>query len=109
MKCNFVVGQKVVCVVDEWSKAGMMVLLAHGPHQFPKKGCIYTIRNIDVFPGGYIYLHFVEIVNPVISFDHGDWEQGWDHRRFRPLIERKTDISVFKAMLTPAGRIPVDA
>ena len=26
---------------------------------------------------------------------------GWIARRFRPLVERKTDISIFKKMLVP--------
>lgn len=109
MKCDFVVGQKVVCLIDEWSSSGVASLLAHAPHTFPQKGKIYTIRNIETFREGFVYLHFVEIVNPVIPFFHGPWEQGWDYRRFRPLADRKTDISVFTALLTPAGRIPVDA
>jgi hypothetical protein len=29
---------------------------------------------------------------------------GYRRRRFRPIVERKTDISIFKSMLTSAGK-----
>lgn len=53
MKCHFVVGQKVVCIKDEWES-------------------IFEERLSD----------------------HGFCQSG-----FRPLVERKTDISIFTDML----------
>lgn len=32
----------------------------------------------------------------------GQYHQGYSARRFRPVVERKTDISCFKAMLNTA-------
>jgi hypothetical protein len=35
--------------------------------------------------------------------------RAWENCRFRPLVQRKTDISIFTKMLTPASLEPVHA
>lgn len=77
----FRVGQKVVCVDDTYFE-----------HQITK-GAVYQIHSINVEYGD-VWLRLSEV----------NLKSGYSRRRFRPLIERKTDISVFKAMLTPAGK-----
>lgn len=76
----FHVGQKVVCVDDDDGSSALI-----------KKGRIYTISAIV---GGY--LEFCE---------RDTWSangyKGWYAWRFRPVVEPKTDISIFTAMLTP--------
>lgn len=90
MRCNFHVGQKVVFVNDKdvanrSHLANMLVV-----------GKIYTVDTIVDF-----------------GPDHGvglcvdGSNRAWQHWRFRPIIPRRTDISVFKAMLeTPKVRVP---
>jgi len=83
---SFHVGQKVECIY----KFRRQTYNGVAP---PKVGQIYTV--VDVTQGATqpglvlaeIYHH-----NPL----------GWAARRFRPIIERKTDISIFTAMLNPS-------
>ncbi|CDM57650.1 putative predicted protein [Rhizobium favelukesii] len=88
---NFRVGQKVVCVVDEWP-FGKSPL---------RKGSVYTITQIteprvtlsfNGF-GRRPDLKLAETKNP----DSKDG--GFNPERFRPVDTRKADISIFKAML----------
>ncbi len=84
---TFRVGQKVVCVdasgqVPGWDKV--------------VEGRVYIIRGFTTRPAcGY----YGPIVEGVVRIHMGvDWPFSTD--RFRPIVERKTDISVFTAMLT---------
>ncbi len=92
MKCHFVVGQKVVCMVDDMFEGVL------------EKGRLYTVTAIV---GPYIAYSFdgfskrmglelAELANPASS------ERAFNAARFRPVVDRKTDISCFKAMLNPA-------
>ena len=93
--CNFYVGQKVVCVVGEWP-----------PHVVApiQKGCIYTVAEIippDLsfsFDGVNVRasIRLAETKNNLATVD------SFNPARFRPVVQRKTDISCFKAMLNPA-------
>lgn len=87
---TFRVGQKVVCV--DASAIQKAVPL--------NEGAVYTIRTIiplrSSVRGCGIYL--VEIVN---LLELG-LEVGYFSDRFRPAVERKTDISIFTAMLKPS-------
>lgn len=101
----FYVGQKVVCVEDR-------------PHMFYKRGSpamdglrkdtVYTVRAVGIDPHWKTpALWLVEIVRPIRG---SKTEIGYDPRRFRPVVERKTDISIFKEILNnPRIRIPEDA
>jgi hypothetical protein len=73
---------------------------------FPTEGNIYTIGWIGEFNhpsrdvGRYIGVHLVEIDRPV-------WAPcniviPYSAKRFRPAVERKTNIDVFTDMLTPS-------
>lgn len=71
------------------------------------KGEVYTIRDIDRrivgtrnHPDATILLF--ERVAPKRDYAVvRDWEIGYKPHVFRPLIERKTDISIFTKMLKP--------
>lgn len=82
----FRVGQKVVCVNDAenvgpWLEAAQPVLNA-----------VYTVAAPPyVDDEGDLIVEIVELMNP-----YGGYLVG----RFRPVVERKTDISVFTKMLT---------
>lgn len=98
----FHIGQKVVCVNDRNSKFrngfwdGLL-----------KKGNIYTIRWTGEFPWEpdrkcglgvrLIEIHRgLEFINAWDDYPFGAY-------RFRPIQERKTDISIFTALLNPAN------
>lgn len=96
---NFRVGQKVVCVDDSigcWVK-----------HKTLEAGRVYTIRGFDVVdvvghPGVFLEEVINENYPPCTRWS--DIEISYRPERFRPVIERKTDISIFTEMLTPKQR-----
>lgn len=104
----FYVNQKVVCIDDRWTMAltlrGRIKRWLLGHDVDPVKGRIYTIRDIYLKYGA-TWLRFHELHNPE---GLGLSEPRYKSIAFRPLIERKTDISALEALLT--GRsIKVDA
>ncbi|WP_105430193.1 hypothetical protein [Neorhizobium sp. T6_25] len=98
MECTFQVGQKVVCVDDRFTCGWDRIV------KTPVKGQVYTIRQLFTFKactGPVVTIILLdEIVNPVRKWDAGVMEAGFVPRRFRPVVERKTDISIFTALLT---------
>lgn len=96
----FHVGQKVVCVDGAPDLSGLTLLGTWDASKLPTKGQIYTITQVGIF---HVWdsqkrpcVHVSEIVRPPD-------QPVWAHR-FRPVAERKTDISVFTEMLTPAPK-----
>ena len=100
---TFYVGQKVVCIDDNFDP------LWKGPFStghipiLPTKGSVYTIRRIlPDFPfSNSVALGILleEIVNAEVPLIGGVQEHPFGARRFRPVVERKTDISVFTEIL----------
>lgn len=92
----FRVGQKVVCVDAEFE-----AIAANYFSSLPARDEIYTVRAIgklpsDMQPG----IALVEIIGNEQPFSPiGEW--GFEATRFRPFVERKTDISIFTEMLRP--------
>lgn len=85
----FFVGQKVVCVDDS--------------NQVPElqKGQTYIIeRGCFVGMAGKTYVHIVGVYDERKRLGK---DAGLYAHRFRPLVEKKTDIAVFTALLTPSG------
>jgi hypothetical protein len=84
---TFVSGQKIVCVKDD-DPLGRPTLVV--------KGAVYTVKSVFICPYyGIPAVTLVGIVqNPAVA-------NGWWVGMFRPAVERKTDISIFTAMLTP--------
>lgn len=78
MTCNFHVGQKVVCVQD-----GFLSQINSGL-------AIYTVSSVFMDLGVW-HITLLEIPTA-----------GECAIRFRPVVTRKTDISIFKAMLKPS-------
>ena len=94
----FHVGQKVECVDD--SNANLIncypiLMIA------PKKGERYTISAVGLIhsydPQQLPCVHVSELDRPFHS-------PIWAHR-FRAIVEQKTDISIFTAMLNPKDKI----
>lgn len=107
MECNFVVGQKVVAV---GRKAPAKPTRRSVPRpegnalgaSYPEIGKIYTIRQINAWDDGVVVL-LEEVCNRrFIGLKGSKIEPGFPAECFRPVIDRKTDISQFKAMLNPS-------
>lgn len=84
----FRVGQKVVCV-DVSNDDGKQWI----GDDTPVVGEIYTVSAVGLTERGKYGIQLVELRRP------RRW--GYQARRFRPVVERKTDISIFTAMLKP--------
>ena len=91
---NFRVDQKVVCIDDDWGSAPLGGQVQH----WPKKDDVYTVRAINVNGNGKVFIRLCEIVNPETDKHH---EAEFWAECFRPVVERKTDISVFRKLLQP--------
>lgn len=90
----FYVGQKVVCVDASPCRHRLRHSLTHG--------AIYVIAGFDTEDPSITNLH---LEGDEVVFQPGwDAPVGWSPDRFRPVVERKTDISIFKAMLNPAKK-----
>lgn len=94
----FYVGQKVVCVEAspraDYTPWKVSIFDMEGLTE----GRIYTVRAVSVQRG--VSVIFVIEINRRWKVDGR--EQGYAAVRFRPIVERKTDISIFKAMLNPS-------
>lgn len=94
----FRVGQKVVCVDDDvngrytpWPFRGGIDGL--------KAGRVYTIRDVGLYCD-VPCLWLCGITRAMAKGWERHGEPGYNVLRFRPVVERKTDISIFTAMLT---------
>jgi hypothetical protein len=89
------IGARVICV----DNGGRRHIDMNGI-TFPEVGPIYVVRKIQVptHSGGVVIL-LEGIINPICP-DVG-MEYGFNSCRFRPVIETKTDISIFERMLDP--------
>lgn len=101
-------GQKVICV-DTWPPQTLFAWLRRcwdewrHPYTHPIKGNVYTVERVHINDEtGALCLDLVELTDGRDFWD-GFWACG-----FRPVVERKTDISVFKAMLN-SKKTEVDA
>jgi hypothetical protein len=82
---TFLVGQKIVCIDD--ADQGEFL-------QCPVVAdAIYTISG---FADDGLGLFLLEIRRGCFY-----WGDSWSKCRFRPIVERKTDISIFIQMLSP--------
>jgi hypothetical protein len=98
MKCDFVVGDKVVCI-DDFEPCRQSEV-----EQLPKLNEIYTVQEV-IEADGEIWITLVEIQNQIVRIDSFTIEDySFLHTCFRKVQKHKTDISVFTAMLnkTPA-------
>ena len=92
---NFRVGQKVVAV-DDPETWGDWWYRIHHPSKYdcPIVGQIYTVANVFTLHD-HLCLEIVEIYAPREKW----WGAGFLASGFRPVVERKTDISVFTKIL----------
>lgn len=102
---TFYVGQKVVCIRDDWAKEKAIKADA-----MPVKDLIYTIENIYSKDDEF-YLRLVELPRVPLSWLERLW--FWTRKKFvsnwyqsiafRPLVEKKTDISIFQEIAKSPG------
>lgn len=97
----FRVGQKVVRFARMAPSASISAARARSlGYTYPEIGEVITIKTLNVWPTQTI-LTFHEHDNSHIQRRlNALYEPGFDARAFRPLVERKTDISIFTEMLT---------
>lgn len=104
MSWEFHVGQKVVCVSDayscQWVRRVWRIFRRSTPvlHNL-NKGDVYTVTGvarIEATPEPFIGLYVAEARHFGMPVD-----VPFPSLLFRPLITRKTDISIFKSMLAP--------
>lgn len=99
MSEHFRVGGKVVAInypaskkdledVAYWKARGCSLI-------YLKPGDVFTVRAIRMEREGTLGLAFSEITN----MRFGDVEGFYDSRWFRPLLEKKTDISMLEKLL----------
>lgn len=96
----FYVGQKVCCVNDDVHAEFTQTSDVATPElDGLTAGVSYTVRRVGLCPiWNTPVLWVVEITRPL-------WvgmEAGYHPLRFRPVVERKTSIEVFRAMLNPS-------
>lgn len=97
---NFRVGQKVVRI-----EGGTFDL--YPDERGPSEGEVVTIRHIEFCHDG-VGLAFEEYRNPHHYPDQKFPEAVFLAWRFRPVVEKKTDISIFTEMLKPKQRETAD-
>ena len=90
---TMMVGQKVVCINDEFSDA-VKKLYTH----LPVKDVTYVIRNVELGANtkgeaGEVCLHLIGLVNPPGSVPPHR-ERGFNAERFRPLNDSRTEIEI---------------
>lgn len=88
----FRVGQKVVCVEE---RAGNSCC----GHVEPGLNDIGTITDLWM-RGDHLVLSLAEFPAPCCRH----FAEGWLAVSFRPVVEKKTDIAIFTAMLNPSKR-----
>lgn len=103
---SFRIGQKVVCVgTNGTPRVDWDAWVAYYKIVRPDRGSIYTVRDIRIGSEGRQFIRLVEIVNPHAKFcDAPDQEPWWWAEAFRPVVDRKTDISFAVEILKKATR-----
>ena len=87
---KFAVGEKIMCVRDDWKNALFGLSVRETDERYPVKDGVYTVIGHDwLFLADQPGVMIAEVNNDCI----------WAEQNFRPLELRKTDISVFKKLL----------
>ncbi len=90
---TFRIGQRVCCIARfgrrSYVVAGVGITL-------PEVGKVYTVRGFSPLRSGIM---LAEIVNPCLSSLLGPVEPAFVISCFRPLVDRKFDLSVFTRLL----------
>jgi hypothetical protein len=91
----FRIGQKVVCVNDSPPPPGTLIYYSGSVNHELVKGRIYTVTKTGL-------KHPLDLTSsPCICLAECKSPWGYWQTRFRPLVEKETDISDLKALLNP--------
>lgn len=96
---TFRVGQKVVYIGCKRSIWHAVQRYFH-PYEEPVKGRVYTVSNAYT-NGDDLLIEILEFPSPA----DGYWDAGFLAIAFRPIVERKTDISIFTKMLKQRSEV----
>lgn len=96
----FRLGQKVVRVEYDTTYEGKWA--KDFTFTFPEVGKVVTIKTINHWPHWTLLTFYEHDNSHLLEQMHCQIEPGFDARHFRPLVVRKTDISLFTKMLTDA-------
>jgi hypothetical protein len=90
------VSQKVVCIRD---LRGMAMRACHNITWGPEENKVYTVAGFEDWDGTPC-IHLIEV--PGLRCECATIvDKPWPISCFRPVDERKTDISQFRELLTP--------
>jgi hypothetical protein len=92
------INQKVICIKGGPCDAEIDNPWIARRFVFPRKSDLLTIRSIETSDRG-TYLRFHEIKNQPFAFEDGFGEMEFNADHFRPIVDRKTDISTFTNIL----------
>jgi hypothetical protein len=87
---EFAIGQKIVCVCDDWKNSVFGSSVRQTGERYPVKDGVYTVIGHD-------WLFLADLPGVVIAEVNNDCI--WAEQNFRPLEPRNTDISIFKQLL----------
>jgi hypothetical protein len=87
---KFAIGQKILCVRDDWKNALFGLSVRETGERYPVKDRVYTVIGHD-------WLLLSDLPGIMIAEVNNDCI--WAEQNFRPIEQRKTDISVFKELL----------
>ena len=87
---EFAIGQRVVCVCDDWENAFFGLSVRETGERYPVKDGVYTVIGHD-------WLLLADRPGLIIAEVNSDCI--WAEQNFRPIEPRKTDISVFQKLL----------
>ena len=98
----FYTGQRVVCINDDFPEGDCQ----GGRVNRPVKDRVYTVRDVLKWTWGNWEVSWAvrlfELKNPRIHWKIGGYNEiPFSAHRFRPMDERKTNISVFTDILRP--------
>lgn len=95
---TFRVGQKVVCI-GKFPQSRLDLPFV----TFPEFEQVYTVRANVLGHNGKTEAPGILLLEIKNSIGPRGVEYNFHPTRFRPLVERKTDISIFTKMLKPQG------
>lgn len=98
---SFRVGQKVVRVKGQRGDA-MFSGLARSDYSYPEYGEVCTVATINHWPRGAIITLREHDNSHLMARYCATYEPGFAAKCFRPVVKRKTDISIFTKMLDDA-------
>jgi len=90
---KFAVGEKIMCVRDDWKNALFGLSVRETDERYPVKDGVYTVIGHD-------WLLLSDLPGIIIAEVNNDLI--WAEKNFRPIEPKETDISVFKKLLVSA-------